>query len=693
MTFLSPTVLWGLAAASIPIIIHLLSLRHTRDVEFSTLRFIKELEHKTIRRLKLRQLLLVLLRILVIICLILMVARPVQKGFVPGWMAAEKETRVIIFVDNSASMSLVSDGITLLENAKESAMEIADSFEGQTRIDIYHTTPAKRVFNGKPGDTSLRNAVAAIPQTFSTDHLWVTVNSVLQNLKVKEPNRECFILSDIQSLPESESFLAEMRPDTARPQWRFYCLGQGVPKDNLSIRQVAAVSQIRLPNHLLKLNTNIVNDGTLDKRNHPVELFLNEKRLGQVVSTFQPIQSKEFMFQAYPGKSGLIKGRVELLEDDFAFDNVWTFELSIPEQIACTLVGQNAEEIFLLEMGLSSIDNQAGFLLLDSRVDPDPERLYLDETDVLILHNPGNLSDKAVEDIQTFLQRGGGMIWFAGDKQTEKLSLHAVTALKLPESKVLHKLSGEGYFSVIPAKKDYPILADLELRDIDRELPQVFSYLESVPQKNQNEILSLNNDHPFLLEFSSNGGQIYYFTSLMDLTWNDLPVRGLMVPLLHRILLLLATDEFNTKPVFVDEEKIISIDQEHMNSQWSLKTPSGKTILLIPDFNTESLKIIQTSEIGSYDVLSDEYPYTAFSVLLSPLEYPSKRVTKTEVLNTLPSGQAVWIDPVKNLSKELQNIRHGKSLWRTFLILAIILLFLETILGRARPASMKNGVE
>ena len=222
MTFLSPTVLWGLAAASIPIIIHLLSLRHTRDVEFSTLRFIKELEHETIRRLKLRQWFLVLLRTLVIVCLILMVARPVQQGFVPGWMAAEKETRVVIFVDNSASMSLISDGITLLENAKESALKIADSFEGQTMIEIYQTTPAKRVFNGKPGDTSLRNILTAIPQTFSTDHLWVTVNSVLQSLKVNEPNRECFILSDIQSLPESESFLVEMRPDTTRPQWRFY---------------------------------------------------------------------------------------------------------------------------------------------------------------------------------------------------------------------------------------------------------------------------------------------------------------------------------------------------------------------------------------------------------------------------------------------------------------------------------------
>ena len=184
MTFLSPTILWGLAAASIPIIIHLLSLRHTRDIEFSTLYFIKELEHKTIRRLKLRQLLLVLIRILVIVCLILMVARPVQKGFVPGWMAAEKETRVIIFVDNSASMSLVSNGISLLENAKESVLKIVNSFEGQTTVEVYQTNPVKRVFNGKPGNTSLQYDVETIPQTYSTDHLWGTVNSVLQSLNV-----------------------------------------------------------------------------------------------------------------------------------------------------------------------------------------------------------------------------------------------------------------------------------------------------------------------------------------------------------------------------------------------------------------------------------------------------------------------------------------------------------------------------
>lgn len=80
MTFLTPSILWGLLAALIPILIHLFSLRKTKEVEFSTLRFIKELEHETIRKLKLRQWLLVLLRVLIIICLVLMFARPVQRG-------------------------------------------------------------------------------------------------------------------------------------------------------------------------------------------------------------------------------------------------------------------------------------------------------------------------------------------------------------------------------------------------------------------------------------------------------------------------------------------------------------------------------------------------------------------------------------------------------------------------------------
>ena len=68
MTFLSPSILWALFAVSIPIIIHLISLRQTRYEEFSSLRFIKFLEHKTIRSLKINQWLLIFLRTIAILC-------------------------------------------------------------------------------------------------------------------------------------------------------------------------------------------------------------------------------------------------------------------------------------------------------------------------------------------------------------------------------------------------------------------------------------------------------------------------------------------------------------------------------------------------------------------------------------------------------------------------------------------------
>jgi len=685
MTFLSPTVLWGLAAASIPIIIHLLSLRHTREVEFSTLRFIKELEHKTIRRLKLRQLLLVLLRILVIICLILMVARPVQQGFVPGWMAAEKETRVIIFVDNSASMSLVSDGITLLENAKESALEIADSFEGQTRIEIYHTNPAKRVFNGKPGDTSLRNVVAAIPQTFSTDHLWVTVNSVLQNLKVKEPNRECFIISDFQSAPSFK--IDSLNPNS---DWKYYCILQPKVENNISISEVSVLSQIKLPNHLVKLNTRVGNGGMTEKRNIPVELYLNDERVGQVVSHFQPSRFKDFMFQVYPGKTGIINGKIVIPDDDFPLDNFRNFDLVIPNQIAVKVIGQSVEELFLLELALNAIIGETELLLIDRHVSDDLERLFLSDIDILLLHNPANLSNSAIEDLQRFLMSGGGLIWFVGNDLNQTDPVAWPSLLKLPELIQTRLLDGESFFSASIVENDHSLFADLDINNMNEELPQVFGYNEVRLQMNHTPLIKLNNGHPLLVESKAFGNSGFVFTSPLNLRWNDLPVKGLLVPLLHRMLILLATREFNTQPILVGQDKIIDIKGENIIAEWILKTPDENEIKLIPDYTNEKLLITQTSELGSYNVFADGNFFSSFSTELSPHELPSIRIEGETLAEGLGIEQARIIEPTQHLGSELKEIRYGRSIWRLLLFIALSCLVIESILGRPNTERLKT---
>ncbi|MDP7036795.1 MAG: BatA domain-containing protein, partial [Candidatus Marinimicrobia bacterium] len=101
MSFLFPNILWGLAATSLPLIIHLISLRQTKTVDFSSIRHIQALENETIRKLKIRQWLLIALRMGIITALVLMVSGPILTNDSP-WIPSEKESTAIIIIDNSA---------------------------------------------------------------------------------------------------------------------------------------------------------------------------------------------------------------------------------------------------------------------------------------------------------------------------------------------------------------------------------------------------------------------------------------------------------------------------------------------------------------------------------------------------------------------------------------------------------------
>jgi len=79
MVFLNPAVLLGLIAAVIPILIHLFNLRKLKKVEFSTLLFLKELQKSKIRKIKIKQWLLLALRVLIIVFLVAAFARPTVK--------------------------------------------------------------------------------------------------------------------------------------------------------------------------------------------------------------------------------------------------------------------------------------------------------------------------------------------------------------------------------------------------------------------------------------------------------------------------------------------------------------------------------------------------------------------------------------------------------------------------------------
>ena len=686
MTFLSPSILWGMLAITIPIIIHLISLRHTRDTEFSTLRFIKSLKHETIRHLRIKQWLLVLLRTITILCLILMFSRPLITGTLTSKLAGDIESRAVIVVDNSASMAVHTDDGTLLDRAKSSVPAILKGLEGMTTVELYQTNPPRKLFSGSQEEgRSIMTKVKGIVQTNMTDNLWTMIDSVLQMVEASEPNRECFIISDFQSAP---SFTIDsLNPNS---DWKYYCILQPKVENNISISEVSVLSQIKLPNHLVKLNTRVGNGGVTDKRNIPVELYLNDERVGQIVSQFQPSKFKDFMFQVYPGKTGIINGKIVIPADDFPMDNFRNFDLVIPNKIAVKVIGRSMEELFLLDLALSAITGETELLEIDRDLSDDVERLFLNDIDILLLHNPTNLSNSAIEDLQRFLMNGGGLIWFVGNDLNQTDPVVWPSLLKLPELIKTRHLDGESFFSTSIVDENHSLFTDLNINNMNEELPQVFGYNEVRLQMNHTPLIKLNNGHPLLVESKAFGSSGFVFTSPLNLRWNDLPAKGLLVPLLHRMLILLGTKEFNVQPLLVGQDKIIDIKGENINAEWVLKTPNENEIKLIPDYTNEKLLITQTSELGSYHVFADGDLFSSFSTELSPHELPSIRIEGEKLAERLGVEQARIIQHTQHLGSELKEIRYGRSIWRLLLFIALSCLVIESILGRPSTERLKT---
>lgn len=101
MTFFQPLYLIGLALMSVPVIFHLWFRRHMKTVPFSTLSFLKKVEARRLGWLRLRELLVLVTRVLFVGFLFLSLARP-QVGH--GFLVPNRRASVILILDNSASM-------------------------------------------------------------------------------------------------------------------------------------------------------------------------------------------------------------------------------------------------------------------------------------------------------------------------------------------------------------------------------------------------------------------------------------------------------------------------------------------------------------------------------------------------------------------------------------------------------------
>ena len=684
MSFLVPSVLWGLIAATIPLLIHLFSIRRTQTVDFSSIRFIKELEHETIRRLKIRQLILLILRTLAIVLIVLSFARPVKLGYFP--VGSSQSTQMIFLVDNSASMSASNeDDKLLLTMAKEKVKEILKTVEGEMHLQLWQTNPLKRIFSGEFNSVDVvAGYLESIHESAGDDELWNAIDSILI--------RSAWEAEEGEVVANHEFYLFSDFPSTAPVDWQFRDVERSIstgwhvflfPSDesgeNQSIKDSKILTELKVAGQLVEIQCSIENQGDEDLKDLPVQLYFDDTPVGHAVSDIPAGKLKEFIFQAYPSRSETVEGTIVIPTDHYSYDNQRYFRFSVPEKINCIISGSSVDQISLMEMALDAMNSDSVFVQHSRQDITQISMLQLSDADILILVDPEPINMFVAEQIAEFQELGGGILAFLGEKSKIEGN-QLLNQLGLEEIETVDSVAEGSYFSIDAASDLHPIIGGLSIRDLDRTMPEVYGSLRIVPEKKSTVILTMSNNSPLLLH--SEEYNAFVFSIPLNLKWSSLPTSGLFLPLLHRLLVALVAADDASYMFTVGERVQLSLEEEYLSTEIEMLKPSGERSFLIPSYRREAVIVNDLNEPGIYQLLSNGKQIISFVANIPHTENPALRFQLKELNSLFPGGRVV--SPEEDVAAAVIEARRGTELWFLFILAAAASLLAETWIGRVR---------
>ncbi|MBN2571454.1 MAG: BatA and WFA domain-containing protein, partial [Ignavibacteriales bacterium] len=337
MIFLNPLVLFGLIATSIPVLIHLLNLKKLKKIEFSTLAFLKELQKSKIRKIKLKQWILLALRILIIAFLVMSFARPTLKTISLGGTSSVAKTTAILILDDSFSMSVISEKGSYFNQAKQVIKTIISELQEGDEIALLKTSD--RNDREIILTNNFSNVIKDLNDSEIKDRSGTLHNAILKAgmllSQSKNFNKEIYIFSDYQKsrMFEEESQLSDLK-DLFTEDTRLYNF-KYTEKDvfNIAITDFKINNQIFQKNATLDFSATVKNESERTVSNGVISLFINGERKAQQSFNLNSNESNEINFEITLQNEGLLEVMTEIEDDDILNDNRRYLSLYIPEFI------------------------------------------------------------------------------------------------------------------------------------------------------------------------------------------------------------------------------------------------------------------------------------------------------------------------------------------------------------------------
>lgn len=716
MHFLNPAILFGLLAVSIPILIHLLNLRKVRKVEFSTLMFLKEIQKSKMRRIKLKQVYLLLLRIFSIVFLVLCFSSPVFEGYAGS--GNESNTTALIFIDNSFSMSARDNNGMYLNQAKEAVKKI---LENHKESDEIHFIPTSWI--GMKKKNTYYNSFKEISDSLDKinfsykpefiDEVISLSNTILS--ESKNSRKEIFIISDFQKNNFNREILGNEFKNFNDNSINTYLIKVGNREiRNLSLDSFVTVTKILEKDKDVKIKIYLTNHSEYNLKNKTINLYVDNELKAERVVDVNSYEKKEIEFIFKTSRSGSTNGVIELVQSEFQDDeilqdNKYYFTIYIPGHFEIGLIGDNPKDYSFIKLALETATN----ILSDSlskkselfKINYEssiPENIS--KNNIVFIANKNIFSDNEAQVLKEYISNGGGAFIFLGNdidpnnyNATILNKLNSVRIEKLNNDKALNE-------NLKFEKVDFenPLLSEIfsnqklniTAEKFNIESPKINSYFELLPGENSNPVITLSNNKPFLIESNLSKGKVIISSVSASNDFSDFPVKSIFVPVIIRSIYYLSNNFEIQKQYIAGNSNLIAIRDIKNISE--IELPNKSSVKPEIKFENESENFLylpyndNSSQTGIYTLQDSAGAENSFSMNYNPSESNPLTMSKIELTEYFKKNNlnnVRIIESEENISESIKESKTGLSLWKYFLIGALLFLAGELLLSKSLEKS------
>ena len=691
MTFLNPAVLFGLLAASIPILIHLFNLRKLKRIEFSTLAFLKELQKNKIRKVKLKQWILLALRVLIILFLVLAFARPTLKGLAIGGTTSAAKTTAVFIIDDTFSMSVIDNQGSLLNQAKSTAKNLLKNFqEGDEAALILVSQGGKNDVDVSKNIIDFQKSVDAIEPAFQSGMLHNAVTKAATILdQSKNFNKEIYILSDFQSgrLASEKNFSDFSQVLNERV--RIYAVNySGKEVYNFGIDDIKVNTQIFEKDKPVNFTVTITNYSKQSISNVPVSLFVNNERVSQVSTNLGSGESKALNVDAVVRTTGFIDAFAEIEDDEILQDNRRHSTLFIPEKIPIIIFTDNPSDSKFIELALTAAENQNTFVITKKNLS-ELSAYDLKRYELVVVVGSQNLT--AADKLKRYIYEGGSLLLAPGSQSTQANFSNLLAEIDLPQAGNLIGKTGDpsNAFIFDKVELNHPVFKDVFINKEKTKIesPEIYANFRISTQGKGRSIISMQDGSSFLSEYKVKNGKVFLLSSSPILAWGNFPLKSIFVPFINKSALYLASKDKSETNTIAGTGFDVDVRGRSI-SQIKVMRPDNTEDFLSSNQNDANtfVKYDKSNLTGNYKIISGSKVIDEISVNADPLESRVTYLDKSEIDTYLSEinfkGKFFLLNKEENISDTILQARFGSELWKYFLIAALLIAFVEMLVAR-----------